>query len=864
MTEAGLRRVIDPTADINAILVSFDSRAWPLAPAVLRFKKALNYAIVLYEDDWRLILRLAAEHCTNAPDYWNSVARDIVTKWSAGDKEYGTATTATVANQAMQEFIEKFDAHYPIKITDDVLQHLMNGYRGDRARRVVELFDEFNNHSARIQDTFDAAKAKLDWSTVCNEFLNRLPSKVSDKLFKQMTRTEVQAMGTLDKVFSKAAEIERKLGVESDSTIAQSDILHKLLEDNLRIGNTVIQMNEKMGKIEKQLMYYRGLAEKDRMREKPAGDPRVTFNQRPPCSYCGKPGHSEDYCFQKKEGKPPAAQQRFHTGAVDEDGSLGEGEVMENAQPVMSDTHYVVSDTPNSSVHVTTRAQEREQPRPATPARQPQQAPQQVRISPGLADEGRAPPLGRAPPAAPPVDREAGQSLLDLALNARIAVPMRTLLLANPALGRELGGVHGQASQQQRLIEGLADGTIFPTTAHDHTVFSMDTSMAAHTTCEVKILGEPAEAIIDTGSGQSFISERYYKSLLDRYPHLVVEEAQPPLSILTGQDARTMVYHRVPNVPIRFVTKDGQEVQFVFSLYVFPRASTYDILLGTAALKKCKITIDVSEDCLVIPTADGAFSVPLNMYRGGKKPADPHEPRLIPPPVNVQVHAIRTLEEDPNGTLQPTGGRFTREDTRPQGMVHDNTGVPQRDEIDPPYRQFHPRPDQGDALDRLAVFGVPYAHVKDWDRVSALRKPPFPDYMTHAYQRQWRWAGRLYPLRYPDYSLGPRALVPPGPEFRSQLRYRDITFALDQEVLPELLNKTVRELILDYYSLQQLIEATEAGMLNGRNTPSLLAASNPPQDPRWFMTVPRSEWWDASEALLQIGVDDIILRHERP
>jgi hypothetical protein len=42
-----------------------------------------------------------------------------------------------------------------------------------------------------------------------------------------------------------------------------------------------------------------------------------------------------------------------------------------------------------------------------------------------------------------------------------------------------------------------------------------------------------------------------------------------------------MGYHRVPNVPIRFVTTEGREVQFVFSLYVFPKASTYDILLGT-------------------------------------------------------------------------------------------------------------------------------------------------------------------------------------------------------------------------------------------------------------------------------------------
>jgi hypothetical protein len=169
-------------------------------------------------------------------------------------------------------------------------------------------------------------------------------------------------------------------------------------------------------------------------------------------------------------------------------------------------------------------------------------------------------------------------------------------------------------------MEGLAEGTTFPTTAHDHTVFSIDTSMAAHTTCEVKILGDTAEAIIDTGSGQSFISERYYQSLQDRYPHLVVEEAQPPLSILTGQDSRTMVYHRVPNVPIRFVTSEGREIQFVFSLYIFPRASTYGILLGTAALKKCKIAIDVSQDCLIIHPYNrrGIQCAPQHVPRGAE------------------------------------------------------------------------------------------------------------------------------------------------------------------------------------------------------------------------------------------------------
>jgi hypothetical protein len=88
---------------------------------------------------------------------------------------------------------------------------------------------------------------------------------------------------------------------------------------------------------------------------------------------------------------------------------------------------------------------------------------------------------------------------------------------------------------------------------------------------------------------------RSWCDLVDRNCVTVMDVASP-LNIITGPDQRTLITQQVSNLPLQFVSEEGDVVRVVVSPYVFPGVQTYDVLLGVSSLKRGRMAVDLDTE----------------------------------------------------------------------------------------------------------------------------------------------------------------------------------------------------------------------------------------------------------------------------
>lgn len=677
MSAAGGSRGFDPLNFTDQLFKPLDTSLSSCdSAAVLRFRSDVVDAFRLYPERACAITLRLPNYLPSATDYLKEKCRKIVEDVFESE-EYEDEDAMSKARSARDAFLKLFDERYPVRVKDSDIQALYTGALGIRPASVTDLRDRLENLKSRYAPLFSRENIQIDEGRLVSIMIDLLDEEVRRKLLKKHKRT---SFDSIQSVYLVAFDIEQN----TDRTTSAFELLEmrrltREYEQKLnQQSNQIRSLVDKVKDLENRVKFDAGRGDKEgalrslsrkqpqsqnegadssKGKEASTSQTQGDAQQGPrreglrsstrTCGYCNLAGHEEDSCWRKhpelrpKDGRQ---QQLFHT-LVEEEGVSevpGVGESWEEGLGIGSP----ITD-PGSHFHridphvvhaypVETRAQARagEAAPPANagalaaqpPIHVPAQAPAQGPAVP------QAPPAGGAQP----LPEEQQQRVLNVFLNTRLNMTVRDFLQYNPNFAgvihqwaRELE-VGAAAAQQAEALANLLHSPMGTGDQSKVLQFNMDIARSRHATLFGKAAGQPrCLMVLDTGSGQSYCSSKWVKQMetlgvpLQRVPLPVSTK------VITGPDTCTEATHVVMNIAVEWTDREGKAVRFFMDAMEFPETTGYDLLIGVGVMKHLRLTLDLVEECAILPLGDDRHYFSLRLKEGGNVTFDPLAPTVI-------------------------------------------------------------------------------------------------------------------------------------------------------------------------------------------------------------------------------------------